>query len=276
MIGQFIAQMSPRKEPMFDRMRAARNRVVEHTPGPNPQIGTSDWRADMDSIRECSVEGCHRTDRIVRGWCNTHYARFLRHGSVGGASIKRQSWDGALCAAVDCMRRPSADGLCMMHYKRRWRNGNLDLYQPQPIAAYMADRTAIASSPPERPGLGPCHEWTGTRLSNGYGVIGVRSHYKSLAHRVAFELARGPIPAGMVIDHLCRNRACVNPEHLEAVDNEENLRRGLGYRLRNGMTSSCIHGHEYTAENTYINPNNASDMRCRACARNRKKKRGAA
>lgn len=71
----------------------------------------------------------------------------------------------------------------------------------------------------------------------------------------------------MVIDHLCRVRLCVNPSHLEAVTNLENLRRGAGYGLQNGMRSKCINGHRYTPKNTYTAPDGG--IRCRACARNR-------
>ena len=88
------------------------------------------------------------------------------------------------------------------------------------------------------------------------------------AHRYSYESVNGPIPEGLHIDHLCRNRACVKPSHLEAVDPVENNRRGWGWRLQNGMHDSCINGHKYTPENTYVEPN-GRNVRCRACARER-------
>lgn len=112
-------------------------------------------------------------------------------------------------------------------------------------------------------------------FKNGYGKVGKATHHNKLAHRVAYEIANGAIPDGLVLDHLCRNRRCVNPSHLEPVSSLENLRRGIGYRLQNGMDASCVNGHLYTEENTYVNPNRRNDIRCRACARllNRKRTR---
>jgi hypothetical protein len=71
-------------------------------------------------------------------------------------------------------------------------------------------------------GVDGCWLWRGRIAPNGYGTIG-----KEYAHRVAYERARGPIPAGMELDHLCRVKACVNPDHLEVVTKSENAKRGL-------------------------------------------------
>jgi hypothetical protein len=74
--------------------------------------------------------------------------------------------------------------------------------------------------PPEEMTVGACWQWTGT-TSNGYGKYG-----SIWAHRFSWELLRGPIPHNLEVDHLCRNRGCVNPEHLEIVSHRENVRRG--------------------------------------------------
>jgi hypothetical protein len=87
------------------------------------------------------------------------------------------------------------------------------------------------------------------------------------AHRVAYELFKGPIPAGMDLDHLCRVRCCCNPDHLEPVTRKENLRRGL-----NGQKTACYKGHPYTPENTYYRANTGKKQ-CRLCAREMDRKR---
>lgn len=178
-----------------------------------------------------------------------------------------------ICSVEDCARPVYAYGMCSMHHRRKLRNGHTGLRKPQDLGEYIAARVKVGARPAARPGLSPCHIWRLTPADNGYAYIGLRTHHKMLAHRAAYELKFGPIPDGHVIDHLCRVRACVNPDHLEPVSNAENLRRGRGFRLRNGMDHACIHGHAYTDENTYINPNDDTDIRCRECSRVRDRKR---
>ncbi len=107
-----------------------------------------------------------------------------------------------------------------------------------------------------------CWLWTGTRW-NGYGKF--RLNGKSVfVHRISHELFKGDIPDGLVIDHLCRNTLCVNPEHLEAVTQKVNCERGL-VGIVNASKTHCKHGHEYDQENTYHIP--TGGRQCRACNR---------
>lgn len=106
--------------------------------------------------------------------------------------------------------------------------------------------------PPHRPDLGPCWLWTGAKNNKGYGQLGLtgRGAGSVLAHRLAYNLLVGPIPDGLQLDHLCRNRTCVNPAHLEPVTHQENLRRGIRANQNTGKTH-CPQGHPYDDENTY-------------------------
>lgn len=121
---------------------------------------------------------------------------------------------------------------------------------------------------------GACWLWTGYKNSGGYGLFAMQGKREG-AHRVSYGLHKGPIPPGLVIDHLCRVRGCVNPAHLEAVTAAENLRRQ--YRdnaanrnegmitVRNARKVACNQGHPFTKENTYITPK--MERACRQCLR---------
>lgn len=114
-----------------------------------------------------------------------------------------------------------------------------------------------------------CWEWTGTKLKTGYGIFDHRC-----AHRIAWELERGPIQRGLVIDHLCRNRSCVNPDHLEPVTQRQNLLRGDTFVARNAAKTHCQRGHEFTRENTYYAPKGGS-RHCQTCRREYQRRRAA-
>ncbi len=107
---------------------------------------------------------------------------------------------------------------------------------------------------------GSCWVWTASRNS-GYGQFAIRTGTPVLAHRVAWELTRGPVPEGMQLDHLCRNRLCVNPDHLEPVTNRQNTLRGIGPTAVNARKTECKRGHSLA--DAYV----SKGMRyCRTCA----------
>lgn len=111
-----------------------------------------------------------------------------------------------------------------------------------------------------------CWPWMGAQQGGGYGVVGVKGKSRRV-HRVIFEILVGPIIPGLVLDHLCRNRACCNPAHLEPVTNRVNLLRGIGLTAVHAAKTHCIHGHELTPENTYHPPKRPNGRCCRVCRR---------
>jgi hypothetical protein len=134
--------------------------------------------------------------------------------------------------------------------------------KPTPIAQRLAARIVVD------PATG-CHNWTGYKLPTGYGQICIGKKGKNArTHRVAYELARGHIPDGLVLDHLCRNPACCNPDHLEAVTMRENTLRGVGPAALAARATHCPQGHPYDETNTYVAPNTKA-RHCRTCASNR-------
>jgi hypothetical protein len=109
-----------------------------------------------------------------------------------------------------------------------------------------------------------CWLWTGGVTEQGYGLLTLPDR-RYRAHRVSHWIYKGPIPEGLVLDHLCRNPFCVNPDHLEAVTERINIMRGTGVTARNRQKTHCRNGHPYSPENTRVTPKGARF--CRICDR---------
>lgn len=110
---------------------------------------------------------------------------------------------------------------------------------------------------------GACWVWQGSVFGKGYGVFTFEGR-RYIVHRLSYELVNGPIPDGLVIDHLCRNQLCVRPDHLEAVTHRVNILRGIGYTAVAARKTHCKRGHEFTPENTVKSTNGRW---CRECKR---------
>ncbi len=132
-------------------------------------------------------------------------------------------------------------------------------YQWMPIEDRFLRSVVIADS--------GCITWIGAVKPNGYGTIS-RKNKTIHAHRYSYEHYVGEIPKGMQLDHLCGVRNCVNPIHLEAVSQKENLRRGSSPSAKNSRRSHCIHGHLLSGDNLYIRLGRGGRM-CKTCGKER-------
>ena len=107
-----------------------------------------------------------------------------------------------------------------------------------------------------------CWVWTGSFNENGYGLFTDHEYGSVLAHRLALHVAGRPVPEHLTVDHLCRNTACVNPEHLEAVTMRTNVHRGIAPAAANVLKTHCKRGHPLSGDNLKVVGNR---RRCRAC-----------
>jgi len=173
-------------------------------------------------------------------------------------------WPTKQLACTDCgasISRMSKSGLCRTCVRRK-RPLRFDL------SRFVQEDRGHST---------PCWIWTGNVRADGYG----QTHYKgkvSKPHRVFYQELVGPIPEGLTIDHLCRVKLCVNPDHLEPVSAAENLHRqflaGVGLPAYLAQRSACKHGHTFTPENTRIRT--GGSRICKTCHRlNARRLRGA-
>lgn len=153
----------------------------------------------------------------ARGWCGTHYWRWKNHGSP---HYKRQR---AKCSVEDCPDASDAKGYCPKHYMRWKKYGDPLGSRPRHIRT-DEERWQLYVDKTES-----CWNWTGALTTAGYGSL-TKNYQRMYAHRWSYEQHVGPIPEGLALDHLCRNRSCVNPDHLEPVTIGENVRRGMRWR----------------------------------------------
>jgi HNH endonuclease len=173
-----------------------------------------------------------------------------RHGHVFPADAPRGTDGRRLCPACKA-ERPTARGP-----------------RPAPIADRLWRRVQIG-------GPDDCWLWLGANNGNGYGVIGLGSREagQTYVHRVAWELANGPIPPDLEVDHLCETRGCVNVRHMQVVTHAENNRRSMSPAGLAARKTHCPAGHPYDEANTYRPPGAPNSRMCRACMRIREAKR---
>lgn len=210
----------------------------------------------------CSVGGCDKARKYVAaGLCGMHYVRLRRHGDVGASEPMRGVLTPAngLCVIEGCERTVDSFGWCSLHHDR-WRSTG----DPTLARHVRGDDDTERFWRRVNKQTDGCWHWTGTRDQDGYGVLRAHKQRNIRAHRFAYELIVGPVGDGLVMDHLCRVRHCVNPEHLEPVTPRENVVRG-----EPKQRPHCANGHERTPENVRIRPDGA--RACRVCERERQR-----
>lgn len=173
------------------------------------------------------------------------------------------------CSQIDCDKRAEARGLCSTHYYRLRTYGDPSKLGPR------GARGAIIADPLERfwskvdKREGGCWYWQGNRRRRGgYGSMFWQGSLQS-SHRIAYQILIGPIPDGLVLDHLCREPACVNPDHLEPVTVAENSSRAR----RGKLATECSSGHPMSGHNLVLRKDGA--RYCRSCFNERQQSRRA-
>ncbi len=209
-------------------------------------------QATADKGNECVVDGCTRPQGYYkRGRCNSHHQRV----KTTGDPLK------ALCQC-GCKSLIAVDAT---HFGAIFVDGHgTGQRRAASLEDQLATRYCLQPVTEHGRSIGltdDCHIWTGPKHVNGYGAVSVRSaHDKSrtqMAHRAVYQQVHGDV-TGKVVDHLCRERLCINVNHLEAVDHAENLRRGAE------VITACPKGHPYTERNM-----KGGVRVCRQCARNK-------
>lgn len=182
----------------------------------------------MSDEKSCKVEGCDLAYRS-RSFCWKHLAEAKARGQELTDGRKRGPLPDVDCRVEGCdaLSRYRGKRLCQVHYRRLRDFGSTELPEPPKLREIIASRRTITEN--------GCWEWTGAVSTSGYGRVGA-----GYVHRLAHDLYIGPIPDGHQIDHLCRNRTCFNPDHLEAVTQEVNLRRQMEFLKRDEVNGRII------------------------------------
>jgi HNH endonuclease len=213
----------------------------------------------------CKAEGCTK-QRFRREMCSMHYSRFKRYGDIDAVHKPGSPRTLGKCSVDGCDRDAVARDLCPPHHARWLKYGDplitkIDrLATPEQRFWSFVNKNGLASA--ARPELGACWLWTGG-TTDGYGIFSLdgRSDH---AHRVAYRWLVGEPAPGLELDHLCRVRCCVRPDHLEAVTHGVNVRRGVSPWAANAAKTHCDNGHEFTKANTRMYRGRRI---CRECAR---------
>ena len=210
----------------------------------------------------CSVDGCDRSGKIVRGMCMMHYKRVWTTGTTD--ILPRPEPLVCACSIEGCDRDAKSGGMCQMHYDRLRNRGTTEPFSaPSPAERLAAELVRMPNG---------CLEWTGRVDRKNYGMTSINNK-RIFTHRLAWMLANGAIPDGLNVLHHCDNPPCAQTDPTEgypeghlflgtiADNNRDMSTKG---RNHNTVKTHCPQGHEYTLQNTYVRPSKGT-RKCRTC-----------
>ena len=166
----------------------------------------------------CSVEGCGKKV-FGRGLCSAHYSKLWRSKQFKKIPVRT----GTICDAKGCTRiidRSGGNGYCSMHYQRFKKHGNPDIVNWKELEGSTVEEKLSLNYKVNKNG---CWIWQGAVTSKGYGSIQIGDGKTESVHRLAYELWVGEIPEGLHVLHKCDTPKCINPDHLFAGTNQDNV-----------------------------------------------------